>query len=99
MWLGLYDTDGDVFDSDALPTELSLADFESASAEFFWFPDAGGELEIGGESLSHIKELCIRGDLVSLEPAGYVIPEPSAFAIWSLLATLGIAVGWWRRNC
>jgi hypothetical protein len=27
-----------------------------------------------------------------------VIPEPSTFIIWSLLATLGITVGWWRRR-
>ena len=27
-----------------------------------------------------------------------VVPEPSTFAIWSLLGTLGITVGWWRRR-
>jgi hypothetical protein len=27
-----------------------------------------------------------------------IIPEPSTLAIWSLLATLGITVGWWRRR-
>jgi hypothetical protein len=26
------------------------------------------------------------------------VPEPSTLAIWSLLATLGITVGWWRRR-
>lgn len=26
------------------------------------------------------------------------IPEPSTLIIWSLLGTLGIAVGWWRRR-
>jgi hypothetical protein len=30
--------------------------------------------------------------------SGTVIPEPSTFAIWSVLATLGITVGWWRRR-
>jgi len=28
----------------------------------------------------------------------YVIPEPSALIIWSLLGALGITVGWWRRR-
>ena len=27
-----------------------------------------------------------------------VIPEPSTLIIWSLLGTLGITVGWWRRR-
>lgn len=27
-----------------------------------------------------------------------VIPEPGALAVWSLLAALGITVGWWRRK-
>jgi hypothetical protein len=27
-----------------------------------------------------------------------VIPEPSTLAIWSLLGTVGISVGWWRRR-
>jgi hypothetical protein len=27
-----------------------------------------------------------------------VIPEPSALLVWSLLAGLGIGVGWWRRK-
>jgi hypothetical protein len=26
------------------------------------------------------------------------LPEPSTFIIWSLLAALGIMVGWWRRR-
>lgn len=26
------------------------------------------------------------------------VPEPSTFAIWSLLATLGLTVSWWRRR-
>jgi len=35
-------------------------------------------------------------DNVQLEEA--VIPEPSTFAIWSLLGVIGITVGWWRRH-
>jgi len=31
-------------------------------------------------------------------PEANVIPEPSTFIIWSLLGTLGIIVGWWRRR-
>jgi hypothetical protein len=27
-----------------------------------------------------------------------IIPEPSTLAIWSLLAALGISVGWWRKR-
>jgi len=27
-----------------------------------------------------------------------VIPEPSALVIWSLLGTLGVTMGWWRRR-
>jgi hypothetical protein len=29
---------------------------------------------------------------------GNVIPEPSTFVIWSLLATFGVTLGWWRRR-
>jgi hypothetical protein len=27
-----------------------------------------------------------------------VIPEPSSFIVWSLLAALGVTVAWWRRR-
>ena len=26
------------------------------------------------------------------------IPEPTALIIWSLLGSLGITIGWWRRK-
>jgi len=32
------------------------------------------------------------------EPAPPVIPEPSTLIIWSLLASLGIGLAWWRRR-
>jgi len=38
------------------------------------------------------------GPAVDNVTLGNVIPEPSTFIIWSLLATLGITAGWWRRR-
>jgi MYXO-CTERM domain-containing protein len=32
------------------------------------------------------------------EPAPPVIPEPSTLIIWSLLASLGVGLAWWRRR-
>ena len=29
---------------------------------------------------------------------GNIAPEPASVIVWSLLAALGIAVGWWRRR-
>jgi hypothetical protein len=36
--------------------------------------------------------------LGEIELFGVVVPEPSTLAIWSLLALLGIGVGWRRRK-
>jgi len=35
---------------------------------------------------------------ISVSPAGVIIPEPSAFLIWCLLAVLGIGCARWRRK-
>ncbi|MHC4404229.1 MAG: hypothetical protein ACYTG0_31630 [Planctomycetota bacterium] len=42
------------------------------------------------------------GDDTGANEAGVVhkfrgVPEPSTFIIWSVLATLGITVRWWRQ--
>ncbi len=33
-----------------------------------------------------------------LEVSGSSVPEPTALIVWSLLGSLGIALGWWRRR-
>ena len=37
-------------------------------------------------------------NVMRLGPANYNVPEPATLLIWSLLAGLGIGVGWRRRR-
>ena len=61
-------------------------------------------LDLTGESL--VLEMFVRDDssnydwvfLSEVEFEGAYVPEPTTFAIWSLLGTLGIVVGWRRRR-
>jgi hypothetical protein len=34
----------------------------------------------------------------SIERGCCCVPEPSTLIIWSLLGSLGISIGWWRRR-
>jgi len=40
----------------------------------------------------------IDGRVFSIGGTLYPIPEPTTFVVWSLLAALGIATGWWRNR-
>jgi hypothetical protein len=43
--------------------------------------------------------LATSGDMYfTLDGSGGVIPEPSTLIIWSLLAGMGLGVGWWRQR-
>ena len=100
MALSFWDSSGTAFSSDALPTSLDLADFDR-------FLDRMGWVTLqSGDPWNH--RFYFDLDTLSLGTpsggggggggGGAVIPEPSTFVIWSLLATLGITVGWWRRR-
>jgi hypothetical protein len=57
-------------------------DFDAA-----YLPDNWGSVTV------HVDE-----GIITPPPPDGTIPEPTTFIIWSLLGTLAIGVGWWRRR-
>ena len=47
---------------------------------------------------SYFPYYALSGVLTATDSGGGAIPEPTTLVIWSLLGTLGIVVGWWRRR-
>jgi len=51
-----------------------------------------------GNQVVLLEENQHNGNMYGFAAQESVIPEPSTLLIWSLLAGLGIGVGWWRRK-
>jgi hypothetical protein len=90
-------------------TGLALSSFTSSVSSPITFyvegtgldaADFGASLSTGGSN-PQIAEALI-GNTVSTgsfsEYVGATIPEPASLIVWSLLATLGLGLGWWRKS-
>ena len=105
---GIYDIDTNAFGDVPLGYDnhpkvyLLYYEFNISSDGFFWYFDT----EEDGTYPYGSNELMFRFSS-AIDPTAYLdnisavvepIPEPSTFAIWSLLGLSCIGVGWWRKR-